>query len=168
MRDGHITLSQWLVAAAGASDRALDRRLARHETTRTTWRILHHLANRPSANQADIARLLGVTGATVSHHLDGLEVRELILRYRDPYDRRSHAVEITAHGRDFLTQLTGTADEHEQMVLSFFDPTELPRLIHRLRRLVERLDIEEMGDRAERRENGSRRQLDEILARRHD
>jgi hypothetical protein len=54
------------------------------------------------------------------------------------------------------------------MVLSFFDPTDVPLLIQRLRRLAERLDVEEMSDRAERREAGSRRELDEIVARRHD
>jgi MarR family transcriptional regulator, transcriptional regulator for hemolysin len=163
--EGHTTLAQWLAAAAAASDRALDRRLAGHELNRSTWRILNHLVARNS-NQADLARLLGITGTTVSQHLQRLEVRELILRYRDPYDRRLHVVEVTDSGRRVAGEITAIADDHDQRLRRFFDEAEATALIERLRRLVERLDVDEMNDRAQRRHDAENRALDEILRRR--
>ncbi|SDF02259.1 MarR family protein [Pseudonocardia oroxyli] len=112
MRYDHITFSHWLAMAAGASDRALDRRLVRHGSTRTTWRILSHLAVRKQETQADLGRLLGITAQTASDHVRRLEIAETIQKYPDPYDRRSHIIEITEHGRRVAAELQAVSDEH--------------------------------------------------------
>ncbi|MCF7549011.1 MarR family winged helix-turn-helix transcriptional regulator [Pseudonocardia sp. WMMC193] len=166
MRYDHITFSHWLAMAAGASDRALDRRLVRHGSTRTTWRILSHLAVRKQETQADLGRLLGITAQTASDHVRRLEIAETIQKYPDPYDRRSHIIEITEHGRRVAAELQAVSDEHERMLLAYFDPAEVLRISTRLARLVERLDAEESTYRAERREALDNRRLDELLARR--
>lgn len=58
------------------------------------------------------------------------------------------------------------SDEHEQVLLSYFDPAETLRISTKLARLVERLDVEESTYRAERRDALDNRRLDELLARR--
>jgi MarR family transcriptional regulator, transcriptional regulator for hemolysin len=167
MRNDHLTLDHWLAMAAGASDRALDRRLRRHGSSRTTFRVLWHLNTRSQENQADLARLLGTTGQTVSRHLERLEVAELITRYRDPYDRRSHVVQITPLGRETARQLGAVNAAHERRVTEVFGPAgEVLRLIDRLRRLVDRLDLDDSDDRTERRDARENKKLDEILVRR--
>jgi MarR family transcriptional regulator, transcriptional regulator for hemolysin len=166
MRNNHLTLDHWLATAAGASDRALDRKLAVHGSTRMTFRVLWHLHNRPQENQADLARLIGVTGQTVSRHLDRLERADLITRYPDPYDRRSHVVQITPAGRETAGRLNEVSLEHEERVLQVFGRREALKLVDRLRRLVDMLDADESNHRAARREDAAMRELNEILARR--
>jgi MarR family transcriptional regulator, transcriptional regulator for hemolysin len=166
MRNNHLTLDHWLATAAGASDRALDRKLAVHGSTRMTFRVLWHLHNRPQENQADLARLIGVTGQTVSRHLDRLERADLITRYPDPYDRRSHVVQITPAGRETAGRLNEVSLEHEERVLQVFGRREALEMVDRLRRLVAMLDSDESDHRAARREEAAMRELNEILARR--
>jgi MarR family transcriptional regulator, transcriptional regulator for hemolysin len=135
-----ITLGQRLAATARAADRALDRRLAGHGATRSTWRVLQYLVARPAANQRDIARAMGITGATLSHHLHGLEVERLIVRHRDPMDRRSHLVELTDLGHHVLARLQKAGEEHERTLTAALEPADVARLHEVLDRIALKLE----------------------------
>ena len=54
---------------------------------------------------SEIAQQLGVTRATVTGLLDGLEKCGLISRQMHPDDRRAFCIEITPKGRSFLADL---------------------------------------------------------------
>jgi DNA-binding MarR family transcriptional regulator len=54
---------------------------------------------------SDIADKLGVTRATVTGLLDGLEKDGLISRQMHPEDRRAFCIELTSKGREFLAEL---------------------------------------------------------------
>src|ERR1700732_1353908 len=55
---------------------------------------------------ADLAEKTGVTRATISGLLDGLEKEGLVERYPDPENRRSVQVKLTATGQDFLDKVS--------------------------------------------------------------
>lgn len=54
---------------------------------------------------SELADKLGVTRATVTGLLDGLERDELISRQMHPEDRRAFRIELTPKGRDFLSEM---------------------------------------------------------------
>src|SRR5690349_24132323 len=75
--------------------RAFDTALAAVGGSRPTWLVLLSLKARPTANQRELAAAVGIQGATLTHHLDGMEDAGLVTRRRDPANRRVHLVELT-------------------------------------------------------------------------
>src|SRR5438105_145796 len=87
-----------LAATAKTVSRAFDAALAAAGGTASTWLIVLALKTRPVANQRELAAAVGIQGATLTHHLDGLEGDGLVTRRRDPANRRVHLVELTEAG----------------------------------------------------------------------
>src|SRR5438876_560279 len=57
-----------------------------------------------SPSQQDLARQLGVSGPVVVELIDELEGKALVERGRNPHDRRSYALVLTAEGRDVISR----------------------------------------------------------------
>ena len=64
-----------------------------------TWFILTNLKGDEWRTQHELARALHIEGPTLTRHLDGLEEEGLVVRRRDPHDRRAVSVELTEAGR---------------------------------------------------------------------
>ena len=71
--------------------------------------------------QATIADALAVDPSRLVSLLDSLEERELIVRQRDPHDRRRHAVSITGAGKRQLARLRAIAKELDDEFLAPLD-----------------------------------------------
>jgi MarR family transcriptional regulator for hemolysin len=63
-----------------------------------TWLILLNLKLNQSANQRQLAEAVGIREATLTHHLGGMERLGLIARERDPENRRTQQLALTAEG----------------------------------------------------------------------
>jgi DNA-binding MarR family transcriptional regulator len=61
-------------------------------------------------SQRELANRLRVSGPVVVEMVDALEARGMVERRRDPVDRRSNALVVTALGRDALEQARGRLD----------------------------------------------------------
>ena len=81
--------------------------------------------------QATIADALAVDPSRLVSLLDSLEERELIVRQRDPHDRRRHAVSITGAGKRQLARLRAIAKELDEEFLAPLD-TESRETFHEL------------------------------------
>lgn len=78
--------------------------LAAHGLSQGRFAVLAFLNREPSrsVNQTHLAEAYGVTKATITGLIDGLERDGLVERLTDPADRRASLVQLTAKGRKFL------------------------------------------------------------------
>ncbi|MBK9771436.1 MAG: MarR family transcriptional regulator [Candidatus Obscuribacter sp.] len=68
--------------------------------------------------QQDVGRLSGIDRSSMVALLDGLEDRDLILRTRDPQDRRKHQLTMTPKGRKTLSHAKRIASRVHKEFLS--------------------------------------------------
>src|SRR3954453_5937173 len=78
--------------------RAFDEHLADAGGSLPTWLVLVSLMGQRHGSQRDVAGGVGIEGATLTHHLNRMEVAGLVTRRRDPNNRRVHKVELTQDG----------------------------------------------------------------------
>src|SRR4051794_30966233 len=114
-----------LAGVARDVGRAFDAALARAGGSRPMWLVLLSLKSRPTANQRELAAAVGIQGATLTHHLNGMEADGLLTRRRDPANRRVHLVELTDAGRDAFARLRGVAQDHDRRLHAGLDPDDL-------------------------------------------
>jgi MarR family transcriptional regulator, lower aerobic nicotinate degradation pathway regulator len=93
--------------------------------------VLALLEEDPRETQAMIADALGYDRSHIVRLLDELEERELVLRKRDPEDRRRHVVKLTAEGRVMLGRLRDVMRRLEDDFLSPLNG-EQRQALHRL------------------------------------
>jgi DNA-binding MarR family transcriptional regulator len=86
------------------------------------YSVLAILAEGAQETQATIAGMLALDPSRLVALLDSLEERALIVRQRDPQDRRRHLVSITATGKRQLARLRGMIMELEDTFFAALDP----------------------------------------------
>jgi MarR family transcriptional regulator for hemolysin len=127
----------FVARVAKSLGQAFDDALAEAGGSRPTWLILLALKTRDWPSQRDIAEAVGITGATLTHHLDGLERDGLIERRRDPANRRQQVVELTAAGEQAFQRLRGAAQGFDARLRAGLGDEEVARLRATLARLHE-------------------------------
>ncbi|WP_290051132.1 MarR family winged helix-turn-helix transcriptional regulator [Amycolatopsis solani] len=125
-----------LARTAKTAGRAFDQALAAAGGSQPVWQILISLKTRPAANQRELADTVGIQGATLTHHLNGMETTGLVTRRRDPANRRVHLVELTETGEQLFRKLATAAIAHDQRLRKGFTDTEITQLTDLLHRLA--------------------------------
>jgi MarR family transcriptional regulator for hemolysin len=115
-------------ATAKLLDRAFDDALAAVGGSRPQWLILMALKNHPGANQRELAEVVGIRGATLTHHLNALEDGGLLSRRRDPANRRVHVVELSAAGEAAFTRMLGTVVDFDRRLRTGLTRTQITQL----------------------------------------
>src|ERR1700735_698554 len=98
-----------LSRAARTVSRAFDDALAGAGGSLPVWLVLISLKSQEPDNQRDLARAVGITEATLTHHLNAMEAQGLVTRRRDPANRRVHLVELTEAGESAFVRLRDAA-----------------------------------------------------------
>ena len=114
--------------------RAFDDAMVEAGGSLPVWLVLLSLAS-GARSQSDLAQAVGVQGPTLTHHLNGLETEGLIVRARDPADRRAHQVSLTPAGRARFLHLRQTAQRFDARLRGDLDDQEVDRLRDLLGRL---------------------------------
>ncbi|NKL02798.1 MarR family transcriptional regulator [Rhizobium leguminosarum bv. viciae] len=93
---------------------AFERALADAGATVPAWLVIMNLARHGPLRQTDLAERLGVTGPTMSHHLEMLSDRNWITRERPADNRRTQIVTLTDEGRRMFVRLRSVAQGHDR------------------------------------------------------
>jgi MarR family transcriptional regulator for hemolysin len=132
----HPPIGLALTRAARTVSRAFDERLAAAGGSLPVWLILLSLKTGSSGSQSSLAAAVGIRGATLSHHLDGMEAAGLVTRRRDPASRRTSLVELTDAGSALFRTLREAAVEHDRLLRTGLTDTEVAHLADLLSRLA--------------------------------
>jgi MarR family transcriptional regulator, transcriptional regulator for hemolysin len=115
--------------------RAFDDALAAAGGSRALWMVLLALKSGAADSQQQIADHIGIRGATLTHHLRGMEERGLVVRTRGPGDRRAQLVRLTEDGERLFVTMAGAAQEFDKQLrrgLTSADVAQLDALLTRL------------------------------------
>ncbi|MGB3327920.1 MAG: MarR family winged helix-turn-helix transcriptional regulator, partial [Thermomicrobiales bacterium] len=116
-------------------ERAFDAALEAVGGSRPVWLVLMTLKRGPLRNQRQLAAMVGIEGATLSHHLNGMEQAGLVTRRRDPANRRMHLVELTPAGEEAFLAMVGTVTAFDRQLRAGIDPDDLALVERTLQRL---------------------------------
>ncbi|MFT3828324.1 MAG: MarR family transcriptional regulator [Opitutaceae bacterium] len=142
MESESIRAIMCLVRTASDVTEGFERFLAKHGLSHGRFAILMYLNRNPETpvNQTHLAEAYGVSKATITGLIDGLERDAMVERLPDPTDRRASLVRLAPAGRDFLA---GFLPDHFRAVsrlMSGLDPKDRAKLLELLCRVRTGLD----------------------------
>ncbi|MFF0541757.1 MarR family winged helix-turn-helix transcriptional regulator [Nocardia thailandica] len=127
-------LLQFPTYAFGRLHKALhaevDGSLGEDTSLRGHW-VLTFLEENPNLTQQQVADALAIDRSEVVRLIDSLERADLVVRTRDPDDRRKYRLTVTGAGRDRRARTDREIHEATARVLHRLDPAERAEL-HRL------------------------------------
>jgi len=132
--------------AARTVGRAFEDALGEAGGTLPTWLILLNLKIRQPPNQQKLAEAVGISEATLTHHLNALDARGLITRTRDAANRRIHVVELTEAGEAAFTRLQQASVAFDARLRAGLSEPDLDRLGDLLGRLAANAGAAETAD----------------------
>lgn len=108
---------------------AFDAALAEAGATLPVWLTLLSIKSRTLANQREHAAAIGIQGPTLTHHLNALETQGLLVRRRDPANRRVHQVELTEAGEVMFLRLRAAAIAFDKRLRAGLSEQDLAKLV---------------------------------------
>jgi MarR family transcriptional regulator for hemolysin len=124
-----------LTRTARAVTNAFERAMAQAGGSASAWQVLVLVRAGQWGTQAKMADAMGITGATLTHHLNSLEDQGLVRRWREASNRRVQQVALTDAGEDLFDRLREVAVRHDERLRSTLSEKE----VEQLRRLLEKV-----------------------------
>ena len=128
-----------LVIAARTGQELARRRLAPLGLTVQMCGVLNFLAASPTS-QHDLGEQLGIDRTTVVELIDQLEKIEVVVRHRNPSDRRSYTLVLTPKGRTFQKRASRAFDAAADEFFGPLRPAEKKAIAAMLRRMITSAD----------------------------
>jgi MarR family transcriptional regulator, transcriptional regulator for hemolysin len=124
-----------LTRTSRAVTQAFERAMAQAGGSVSTWQVLLLVRSTKWDTQSELADELGITGATLTHHLNALERKGLVRRWREDSNRRVQRVELTDAGVELFDRLRAVALRHDKLLRSGLSDDEVEQLGALLERL---------------------------------
>jgi MarR family transcriptional regulator, transcriptional regulator for hemolysin len=124
-----------LVRAARTATQAFEQALAEAGGSVPVWQVLLLVRTRQWDTQSEMARALGITGATLTHHLNAMEAQGLVRRWRESGNRRVQLVELTQAGEAAFERLRHVATRHDERLRSQLTAEQAAMLAELLERV---------------------------------
>jgi MarR family transcriptional regulator, transcriptional regulator for hemolysin len=128
VRPENTPIGLHLARTARILSRAFDDALAAAGGSLPAWLVLLNLKIQEDANQRQLAEGVGVSEATLTHHLNAMERDGLLTRRRNPSNRRTHIIELTEAGDAAFTRLAAAALSFDQQLRTNLGQAELTTL----------------------------------------
>jgi MarR family transcriptional regulator for hemolysin len=136
MRPAQQPVGLQLTQTARVVSRAFDDALAEAGGSLPVWLVLLAMKTRSLASQRELAEVVGIREATLTHHLNAMEAAGLISRHRDPANRRIHVVDLTTAGSKMFLTLRAAALAFDQRLRDGLSEQEIASLRGLLARLA--------------------------------
>ncbi len=124
-----------LARTAKAVTQAFDAAMVEAGGTLPVWVTLLSVKSRELANQRELAGMIGIQGATLTHHLNAMETQGLLTRRRDPDNRRVHQVVLTEAGDAMFEKLRLAAVAFDKRLRAGLDEARLAEFAEVLAKL---------------------------------
>src|SRR4051794_1474662 len=124
-----------LAKTARVISQEFERAMADAGGSAAAWQVLLLIRSGQWGTQSHLAKAMGVTGATMTPHLNALEAQGLVRRWREDSNRRVQQVELTSAGVALFDRLRQVAMRYDQRLRSKLTPKEveqLSKLLHKL------------------------------------
>lgn len=124
-----------LARTARVLSRTLDDALVAEGGSLPVWSVLASLMGKRHGAQRSLAAAVGIEGPTLTHHLGRMETAGLVVRHRDPENRRVQRVELTADGEALFARLLVVVRAFDHQLRVGLDDDVIERLATTLDRL---------------------------------
>src|SRR5919204_1957467 len=124
-----------LARTARVVSQAFERAMAEAGGSAAAWQVLVLVRSEQWGTQARMAEAMGITGATLTHHLNSLEARGLVRRWREPSNRRVQRTALTPAGEELFARLRDVAVRHDERLRSQLTGDERAQLVELLDKL---------------------------------
>ena len=104
------------------------------------WQVLLLVRSQQWGTQSRMAEAMGISGATLTHHLNALEQQGLVHRWRDAGNRRGQQVALTEAGEELFARLRQVAAAHDRRLRSHLTAEETAQLAELLEKLQAGID----------------------------
>jgi MarR family transcriptional regulator, transcriptional regulator for hemolysin len=134
-----------LARTARVVTHAFERSMAEAGGSAAAWQVLLLVRSAKWGNQAQMAQAMGITGATLTHHLNALEAQGLVDRWRETANRRVQRTALTPAGEELFERLRAVAVRHDERLrtrLTDDDISLLHELLDRLEAGLQEADAE--------------------------
>ncbi len=112
-----------------------EKRMAKFELRPVDFTVLSLLKANPNINQKRLSKAINVSPPNLATLLDRLEQRDLVMRQRNPQDRRSQTLVLTAAGARMCVKAEKTAAELEAKATEALSDAERAQLIALLQKI---------------------------------
>src|SRR5436305_12787071 len=103
-----------LARTARVVTNAFERAMAEAGGSAAAFQVLVLVRSEQWGTQAQMAEAMGITGATLTHHLNALEKQGLVRRWREEGNRRVQHVALTEDGEALFERLRVVAQRHDE------------------------------------------------------
>ncbi|HEY8859621.1 MAG TPA: MarR family winged helix-turn-helix transcriptional regulator [Gaiellales bacterium] len=129
-----------LTRTARSVSNAFERAMAEAGGSASAWQVLLLVRSEQWGTQSRMADAMGITGATLTHHLNALEKRGLVRRWREADNRRVQHVALTPAGETLFARLREVAVRHDRRLRSNLTEQETALLAELLDKLQAGID----------------------------
>jgi MarR family transcriptional regulator for hemolysin len=136
-----VPIGLHLAQTAKAVSRAFDDALTAAGGSRPTWLVLLAVKTRRAVSQRELADAVGIQGATLTHHLAGMEAAGLVARRRDPDNRRVQFVALTDAGEEMFLRLREAAVGFDRRLRRGLRPADVDAFADVLTRLERNVGV---------------------------
>jgi MarR family transcriptional regulator for hemolysin len=137
----NLRLTVQLVLAARRWRSMLDEHLRKIGQSAARMEALATIAySPPFTPQIEIAKRIGIEGATLTRMLDSLESDGLVERLPDPSDRRTKHIRVTKAGDTVLDEICVIVDGLREKLLEGVDPAQIDEMNNFLGMLLFRIN----------------------------
>lgn len=124
-----------LARVAHVVTEAFERAMADAGGSASAWQVLLLVRSEQWDTQSRMAQAMGITGATLTHHLNGLERQGLVRRWREDNNRRVQRAALTDAGEALFQRLRHVALRHDERLRSGLTDAETELLAQLLDKL---------------------------------